>query len=323
MKKTTLLFTLLALVCFVEAQNKSVSFNKKGQFKIVQFTDVHYVPNNGKSAIALELIKEVLEEEKPDLVVFTGDLVFGKPARKCFDDVLNIVIEHRTPWALVFGNHDDEFDMSRKDMMRYIENKAYGLASAGDKEVYGVGNYAIELKDKWNRNLQMVLYFMDSGAYSPIKSIKGYDWFSYSQIGWYKDQSASYAKKNKNMPVPSLAFFHIPLKEFGEMAASGNIVGNRKENENPGALNSGMFAAMCESGDVVGAFVGHDHDNDYIGNYRGIALAFGRYSGGNTVYNNLGKNGCRIIELKEGKREFKTYIRLLGGEKLYNVDVKY
>ena len=28
-------------------------------------------------------------------------------------------------------------------------------------------------------------------------------------------------------------------------------------------LNTGMFAAMKEAGDVMGVFVGHDHDNDY------------------------------------------------------------
>lgn len=324
MKKTTLLLMLWAFAFFMCAQNKTLTFNKKGQFKIVQFTDIHYVPNDRNSDVALDLIKNVMEQEKPDFVVFTGDLVFGKPVKKCFDDVLNIVIKYNTPWAFVFGNHDDEFGMSKKEMMNYIQNKAYSFTEYGDKNVYGVGNYAVELKDKWNRNLQMVMYFMDSGTYSPIKGIEGYDWFAFSQIAWYRDMSSAYTNANKGLPVPSLAFFHIPLQEYREMSSKeNNIVGSRKENENPGALNSGMFTAMCESGDVVGVFVGHDHDNDYIGNHRGIALAYGRYSGGKTIYNNLGVNGCRIIELKEGKREFKSYIRLLTGEKLYNVDVKY
>jgi predicted MPP superfamily phosphohydrolase len=281
MKRFTFLFTFLAFVFIINAQDKTLLFNKKGEFKIVQFTDIHYVPNDKKSGVALELIREVMEQEKPDLVVITGDLVFGKPARKCFDDVLSIIIEYKTPWAFVFGNHDDEFDMSRKDMMRYIENKAYSLAVRGNKEVHGVGNYTVELKDKWGRKQQMVFYFMDSGAYSPIKDIEGYDWFAFSQIAWYRDQSAMFKKNNRDILVPALAFFHIPLQEYGEMVAGKNtIVGSRKEKENPGAVNSGMFAAMCESGDVVGVFTGHDHDNDYIGNYRGIALAFGRYSGG-------------------------------------------
>lgn len=98
-----------------------------------------------------------------------------------------------------------------------------------------------------------------------------------------------------------------------------NIIGNHKEDECNGKINTGMFAAMLESGDVVGTFVGHDHDNDYIGTYMGIALAYGRYSGGNTVYNNLGNNGCRVITLNEGERGFSSYIRLRDGEKLFPV----
>ena len=34
----------------------------------------------------------------------------------------------------------------------------------------------------------------------------------------------------------------------------------------------------------------------------------GRYTGGNTVYNNL-SNGARIIELTEGEKGFRTWIR--------------
>lgn len=41
-------------------------------------------------------------------------------------------------------------------------------------------------------------------------------------------------------------------------------------------LNTGMFAAMKEAGDVMGTFVGHDHDNDYSVMWHGILLAYGR-----------------------------------------------
>ena len=30
-------------------------------------------------------------------------------------------------------------------------------------------------------------------------------------------------------------------------------------------INSGLFTAMLEAGDVMGVFAGHDHDNDYVG----------------------------------------------------------
>ena len=54
-------------------------------------------------------------------------------------------------------------------------------------------------------------------------------------------------------------------------------------------------------GDVEGIFVGHDHDDDYAVMWHGVLLAYGRYTGGDTVYNNL-PNGARVIELTEGEK---------------------
>lgn len=79
------------------------------------------------------------------------------------------------------------------------------------------------------------------------------------------------------------------------------------------AINTGMFAAMKEAGDVMGTFVGHDHDNDYSVMWKGIVLAYGRFTGGNTEYNHL-SNGARVIVLKEGERTFTSWIHLKGGE---------
>lgn len=62
------------------AQN--LKFNANGKFKIVQFTDVHYISDDPRSDIAIERINEVLNAENPDLVVFTGDVIYGKPAEK-------------------------------------------------------------------------------------------------------------------------------------------------------------------------------------------------------------------------------------------------
>ena len=47
-----------------------------------------------------------------------------------------------------------------------------------------------------------------------------------------------------------------------------------------------------------------------------VMLAHGRFSGGNTEYNHL-SNGARVIVLKEGRREFDTWIRERSGRVLY------
>lgn len=47
-------------------------------------------------------------------------------------------------------------------------------------------------------------------------------------------------------------------------------------------VNSGLFAALLEMGDVMGTFCGHDHVNDFHGQYHGIRLCYGRSSGHST-----------------------------------------
>ncbi len=319
--KCLLSLILSFIVCSAYGQTEVLKFNDDHKFKIVQFTDVHYISGRVESAVSIELINEVLDAEKPDLVVFTGDVVWGQPSRQILDEVFEPVVDRKIPWAYIFGNHDDEFEMSRSEIMDYATLKPYCLAQAGDKSIGGVGNYIFEIKGTNDNKTQALLYLMDSHAYSKVKGVGGYDWFTFDQIQWYRNQSKAYTKSNEGTPYPALAFFHIPLAEYPLMSAdSTKIIGTKGEGECNGRLNSGMFTAMREAGDVMGTFVGHDHDNDYIGNYFDIYLAYGRYSGGKTVYNNLGLNGCRIIELQEGKREFKTYIRLLGGQKLYPVE---
>ena len=75
-----------------------------------------------------------------------------------------------------------------------------------------------------------------------------------------------------------------------------------------------MFAAMVESGDVTGVFVGHDHDIDYVVAEKGIALGYGRFSGDDTTYNNL-RPGVRLLVLTEGERGFETWIHERDGSR--------
>ena len=59
----TLCMVLLS-VMFCRAQIKPLKFDKNGEFKIVQFTDVHFKYGNPASDIALKRINEVLDAER-------------------------------------------------------------------------------------------------------------------------------------------------------------------------------------------------------------------------------------------------------------------
>ena len=297
-------------------QPASVSF-RDGQFKIVQLTDIHYKVGSRESAASLKRMGAILDAERPDMVVFTGDVVLCAEMRRGWDEVLEPVISRDIRWAAVMGNHDDEHTMTREQIVDYLAAKPGSLTSRGPDELTGTGNYAVTV-DNAAGNPAALLYFMDSGSYSTIDGIEGYGWFGFDQVEWYRAGSRKFTSENGGKPLPALAFFHIPLPEC-QLLADSVLVGTRGELECPGALDTGMYAAMIEAGDVMCTFSGHDHNNDYIATLNGLGLAYGRFSGSRTTYTDIGY-GARVIELKEGERAFDTWIRTGDGDIINAVD---
>lgn len=306
----------------LSAQQPALKFNADKKFKIIQFTDVHYIDGDPRSAGSLENIAETLDAEKPDLVIITGDVIYGKPAEAGMRAVLRPISERKIPFAVTYGNHDDEFDMTREELFTVIQSVPYNLTATAE-DIHGVTNFILPILSATSGKTAELLYCFDSNAYSKLEDVKGYDYIRADQIAWYRTQSESFTRANGGVPIPSLAFFHIPFPEFNQASSDehAHFCGTRMEAASSPKLNSGMFVAMKEMKDIEGVFVGHDHDNDYAVQWHGILLAFGRYSGGNTVYNNLKPNGARIIELTEGVKGFRTYIHLRGGA-IIN-DLKY
>ena len=326
--KLALAAVLILSANAIYAQSPKLKFNAEGKFKIVQLTDIHWKYGNPKSDIAAERMIEVLDAEKPDLVVVTGDIVFAKPAAEGMKAALAPIIERGIPFAVTFGNHDDEHDLTRAQLLELAQGMK-GNLSTTTEGITGTTNYTLPVISSKADSTAAMLYIFDSNSYSPNNRAKGYAWIAHDQIGWYMKQSAAYTAANGGKPLPALAFFHIPLPEFNEAVRNEGslMVGTRKEAACSPKINSGLATAMLSAGDVMGVFVGHDHVNDYAVDWRGILLAYGRYSGGDTVYNDIPDgNGARVIELTEGSREFTTWIRIGGGRTInhtrYPADAK-
>lgn len=283
-------------------------FGSDGKFKIVQFTDVHYKYGNPMSDVAVQCIAEVVDTEKPDLVIFTGDIVYAAPAREGIAEVLRPLAERNIPFVVTLGNHDDEQDLTRAEVYDYVRSYTNCIQPHGE-------NYVLEISGKRDSTAALI-YCMDSHSYTPIEGVGRYGWHSREQVNWYADRSAAYTASNGGTPLMALAFFHIPLPEFqyASVVDGQPLIGIRREKVTCPVLNTGLYTAMRECGDVAGIFAGHDHNNDYSTVWHGILLAYGRYSGGNTVYNHL-SNGARVIEITEGSRQIDTWLRLRGGAK--------
>lgn len=78
-------------------------------------------------------------------------------------------------------------------------------------------------------------------------------------------------------------------------------------------INTGLFAALVDAGDVMSVFVGHEHVNDFHGELLGIRMGYGRGTGYGTYGREGFPRGARVFRLHEGERHFDTWLRLDDG----------
>ena len=296
-----------------EPELPSMQF-RNGKFKILQLTDTHFIEGDARSQRALDNVAELLDTEKPDLVIHTGDIIFGKPVRESLTHILSLITDRHIPFAVALGNHDEEFGLSRNEVLEHIRQMS-GCLNTAAKPMHGVSNDVITLKSSDGKN-QWAFYLFDTGCMcKEFPELRSYDYIHADQLDWYRQTSRKLKAENEGKPLPSLAFMHIPIAEYLEGLSDSRrqIRGNLGENPCSPIINSGAFVAMREEGDIKAISSGHDHDNDYVMKWRGLYMMYGRYGGGDTVYNNLKPNGGRIFEFTEGSSSFKTWIRLYGG----------
>lgn len=290
-------------------------FRQDGSFTIVQFTDTHFKTMDELDFKTKALMEAVLREEKPDLVIHTGDIIESKKCLngpvEAFAAAAKVMEDHGAPWAAVFGNHDRERRVTGEELMQVMLECPHCLTEPGPKELPGLGNYVLRIEDSEGRGTAAALYLLDSHEYG-AKPVEGYDWIKREQMEWYAQQSAD-LEREEGRKVPSLAFFHIPLPEYDTVWNERPCYGQKLEKVCSPLINSGFYTAMVERGDIVGTFAGHDHVNDYWGELFGIRLCYGRATGYNTYPREGESRGARVIRLTEGSREFDTWIRLDDG----------
>ncbi len=317
MRRIIFVFSLILTVAVAAvAQAKPVlKYKADGKFKILQLTDIHYQYGKSGSKRALECINAVLDAERPDFVIITGDLVYGNKVEEAINEMTEPIIRRNIPFSIIFGNHDHQFDRTLSQI--YDQVQAMPLCVMPERGDVTSPDYTVEIRSSDDAKIANVLYCIDSHAGAKKKGVGRYDWIHADQILWYIDNSREYKAENAGEIVPSLMFIHIPLMEYAYATPDKKDIkfGKKGENVSSPELNSGLFTAIIDEGDVSGIFCGHDHDNDFATSYMGILLAYGRYSGGDTVYNHIKTSGARIIELTEGSRDIHTWLRLADGTK--------
>lgn len=254
---------------------------KTGSYKVMQVADLHYStgvgtcmdpnPEPGPGEICesdpktLAFLKRALDKETPDMVVLTGDQIFGSTAPHVPTAILKAVapfIEREIPYAMVFGNHDDESDFSKAEIMELISRLPFSVSEPGPDGIDGVGNYALQVNGPRSDHPALTFYFLDSHKH--LIKLPGYDYIKQSQLDFisseYDERLHPLQKEYSHIHL-SMAFFHIPLPEYTKRG-SNKYIGSFKEGSTAPKYNSGVRNKLSELG-VTAVSVGHDHVNDF------------------------------------------------------------
>jgi len=317
---------------------------KSGKFKILQLADLHLTTGLGICRDAeppetrsnceadvrtMEFVERILDEEKPDLVVMTGDQVNDNSldVQSAIFKAVAPLIAREIPYACIFGNHDDEGNISRQQHMQILESLPFSLSESGLGSAEGIGNYVVNVKAPKSDHNAISLYFLDTHGYSPDdREHPGYDWIKDSQIRWFKDQRAALASEAQRYTHihMQLAFMHIPLPEY--RIQTNPFVGSWLEPPTAPTLNTNFRDVLAEAG-VSAVFCGHDHANDYcmfdksgtqeqqIWLCYGGGAGFGGYGG----YGGYTRR-VRLLEIETGPDRITTWKRLEYGDIRANLD---
>lgn len=311
-------------------------FNSDHKFKIMQIADTQEIP--AVSPDTLSLINNALDREKPDLVIFTGDQIKGysKKFKKdpaiiegTIDTLVEPIAKRNIPFMVTYGNHDAQCGVDNRGQYKFYAK--YDNFISGDlRNADDVGTADIQIYSSTEDKPVFELYIID--PHGKAKDGAGYAPVDKKQIEWYVSRREQLKAENGDY-LPSLVFQHIPVPEFfdvikkvpkgtkGAVPAYGEheneyfvlndetIAEGGFMLESPASpdANTGEFEAMSEKGDVLGIYVGHDHNNSFVVKYKGVDLGYTQGAGFN-VYGPGENRGVRIFELDEtAPREYKTY----------------
>lgn len=321
---------------------KTLRFNAQGKFRILFLSDLH--GGHGQSAQLAEAIEAMVEAAKPDLVMLNGDTAGCGPIHvetaEQVREMLAIDVEpmekRGIPWAHTFGNHDNNYGVSKEEQEVIYESFPLCLSKAGEEQLPGVANYCLPVLAHDSDKIAFNVWAMDShdnvnllaqrlGLPKEMKmkldrmhGSSGYDTVRFEQIMWYYNTSKLLEFYN-DAKIPGLMLMHIALPEH-EVVAENRVacgyVGEQYEDVAFTCLNSGLFSACLERGDVKMILAGHDHYNDYIGAYCGISLGYV----GSLTYDGYQRDdlrGARIVDVDESGAMKTELIRLrsIMGEK--------
>lgn len=260
-------------------------------------------------------IKEVVNATKPDLIILTGDIIYGE-----FDDngtalqgFIAFMESLQIPWAPIFGNHENESKMGADWQCEQLEKANYCLFK--QRTLTGNGNYSVAIAQ--GGEIKRVFYMLDSngcGAASDESMANGHTvktvGFGYDQIEWYTNQITELKTAVPNVKISfayhiQTAIFEDAFKEYGfsqdgdsfdinldrlQETKEGDFGYIGAKLKNPWDEEYFIYYGMKDLG-VDSIFVGHEHCNSASVVYDGVRFQFGQKSSEYDRFNYLHSDG--------------------------------
>ena len=273
----------------------SLTISGQDDFRILQLTDTHlgFGPlSAGPDRQVLDSIRQLVEQSEPDLIILTGDMIYpflpktgSLNNRRQMQRLVAFMDGFKIPYSMIFGNHDVELGskVGREELAAVIKEGEYSIFAEGEEELYGVGNFIINLRDS-DGGLVSSLLLLDSNMYGDGWFFSGFDCIHEDQTKW--SMEALEALKKENLGLQAHAFFHMPLIEFkdayekmklGDKSVVYNFGSVAELNDYFGVSKNdcGFFEAAAEGGIIKAMYCGHDHLNTISLTYKDISLTYG------------------------------------------------
>ncbi len=258
-------------------------------------------------------MRKAVNDANPHLIILTGDNVYG-----IFDDkgtsftaLVEVMDSFGIPWAIVYGNHDNESAKGALWQNEQLKNSKYCLFNQGVAD--GNGNYSIGLKQ--NEKIVRVCYLMDSNycgaASNPTENnIIKTRGFTENQMAWFVGSVSKIKGFNPNLPVSM--YYHVPDVNFANAqqkyldktsgakyytiganvkGENGDFGANLAENGEIGAVetidpyyNEESLLEIYQEYGIDSVFVGHKHSQSMSILHEGIRWTFGLKTG---VYDHI------------------------------------
>lgn len=244
--------------------------------KILLIADVHNRPKGSRET--LEKLERVIADTECDLIVFLGDIVHGPDTHENYEHYLRQVLDltGNKPFATVFGNHDDECETTKDEILSVIKSYKNSLTDGR--------NYAINMMGE-------TLIFLDSGSYYDGEG-SFYDTVKPEQIEFAKSQvNGGKAIVFQHIIVPDIMSAldrSIIYKPKSVLAKGGfyrfkksiSYSGKLGELPCPPDINTGELESLAPY--VKAMCFGHDHKNTFELDMMGVRLIQCAGSGSNS-----------------------------------------